>query len=68
MISAPGEPPGSRVSLTPMPNDLQPRRQHRRMGRLAGALAAFEGDETSAHLSPLLRSASGHFGTAGRRR
>ena len=50
-ISAPGEPPGSRVSTTPMPSALQALGQQRRVGRLAGALAAFEGDETSAHLA-----------------
>ena len=61
MISAPGEPPGSRVSWTPMPNDLQPRRQHRRMGRLAGALAALECDEASAHLSAAAARRSGFY-------
>ena len=47
MISAPGEPPGSRVSTTSMPTRLEPLGQQRRMRGLAAALAAFEGDESS---------------------
>ena len=63
MISAPGEPPGSRVSTTSMPSALQPLGQQPGVGRLAGALAAFEGDETSAH-QPTLRGLRRRAGRA----
>ena len=49
MISAPGEPPGSRVSTTSMPRALSRSASNARMGGLAAAFAAFEGDELSAH-------------------
>ena len=45
-----GDPPGSRVSTTPMPSVRRRCGQQRGLGRLAGALAAFEGDEASAHV------------------
>ena len=49
MISAPGEPPGSRVSTTADAHRPQALRQQRGLRRLAGSLAALEGDESSAH-------------------
>ena len=49
MISAPGEPPGLARELDADAERFQPLRQHRRLGRFAGALAAFEGDELSLH-------------------
>ena len=64
MISAPGEPPGSRVSTTSMPMLAQRVSEQADLGRLAGALAAFERDEPSAHrlrsrsLAPAVSSAA----------
>ena len=58
MVSAPGEPPGSRVSTHADAERPQTLGQHRGLGGLAGALAAFEGDEASAHCVHAALSAS----------
>ena len=50
MISAPGEPPGSRVSFTPMPSEFELERQHGGLGRFAGPLPALKGDQVSLRL------------------
>ncbi len=53
--SAPGEPPGSRVTTALMPALPQRLGQKPRLGRFAGALAALEGDEAAAFCRVQLR-------------
>ena len=50
MISAPGEPPGSRVMHDLDAQRFEPVAKNPRMRRFAAAFAALEGDEISAHL------------------
>ena len=45
IISAPGEPPGSRVATTRWPRAFEPALEPRDLGRLARPFAAFQGDE-----------------------